>query len=320
MIRARRESWPIAGTFRIARGERSAAEVVVVEVSRAGAMGHGESVPYARYGESVDGVVAAIEALPDDVTRDSLATLLDPGAARNAVDCALWDLEAKLAGRRAWELAGTPEPDPVTTCFTLSLDAPDAMAARAREHASWPLLKIKVSADGALERLRAVHAAAPDAELVVDANESWTAELYARIAPELRGLRVVLIEQPLPASAADALAYLPRPVPVCADESCHVAADVVALRACYDAVNVKLDKTGGLTEALALVAAARAAGLRIMVGCIVGTSLAVAPATVLIPFADIVDLDAPLLLAHDRDDGLRYEASTLYPPSAALWG
>ena len=320
MIAAQPERWPIAGSFRIARGARKVAEVIVCEVTRDGVTGRGEAVPYARYDENVVEVLAQIAIVPGDVTRATLARALGPGAARNALECALMDLEAKQMGRRAWELLGTPEPQPVATCFTLSIDTPDAMADAARARATWPRLKVKIDPEGALERVRAVHAAAPRAELIVDANESLGEESYRALAPELADLGVVMLEQPFPAGADHALARLPRPVPVCADESCHLAADVPGLAGRYDAINVKLDKTGGLTEALATVRAARDAGLRIMVGCIVGTSLAVAPAVLLTPFADIVDLDAPLLLERDRDPGLRYDGPILHPPSREVWG
>ena len=320
MIAAQPERWPIAGSFRIARGERRVAEVIECEVTRDGVTGRGESVPYARYDENVVEVLAQIAIVPGDVTRAALSRELGPGAARNALECALLDLEAKQSGRRVWHLLEIPEPQPVTTCFTLSLDEPERMAEQARSRASWPLLKVKIGADGALERIRAVHEAAPEARLVVDANESLTEEAYRALAPELAGLGVVMLEQPLPAGRDAALARLPRPVPVCADESCHVAADVAGLAGRYDAINVKLDKTGGLVEALATVNAARDAGLRVMVGCIVGTSLAIAPAVLLTPFADVVDLDAPLLLERDREPGLRYDGATLHPPPAEVWG
>jgi L-alanine-DL-glutamate epimerase-like enolase superfamily enzyme len=320
VIAARPERWPIAGSFRIARGARKVAEVIECEVTRDGVTGRGEAVPYERYEENVVEVLAQIAIVPGDVARASLPRELGPGAARNALECALLDLEAKQTGRRVWEILEIPEPKPVTTCFTISIDTPEAMAEQARLRASWPVLKVKIAADGGLERVRAVHEAAPRAQLVVDANESLTPETYRALAPELARLGVVMLEQPLPAGGDDALRHLPRPVPVCADESCHVAADVAALAGRYDAINVKLDKTGGLVEALATVSAAREAGLRIMVGCIVGTSLAVAPAVLLTPFADLVDLDAPLLLERDRDPGLVYDGAILHPPPPEVWG
>lgn len=313
------ESWPIAGTFRIARGGKTAADVVVVELSRGGHVGRGESVPYARYGESVEGVVAAIEALPPDLDRAELCGALPPGAARNALDCARWELEAREAGRPVHALAALPEPRALTCTFTLSVDAPDAMAAQARAHADRPLLKLKLDGgDADLPRLEAVHEAAPSAALLVDANESWSVATYERLAPRLAGLGVKLLEQPLPATEDAALASLPRPVPVCADESCHDRASLRDLDGRYDAVNVKLDKAGGLTEAIAVCRAARAAGLRIMVGCMVCTSLGVAPAALLGPWAQWVDLDGPLLLARDRAGGFRFEGATMHP--SATWG
>ncbi len=320
MIRARREAWPIAGTFRIARGDKTEAEVVVVEIERGGVVGRGESVPYGRYGETVDSVLAAVGGLPPDVDRTSLQGLLAAGAARNAVDCALFDLEARSAGRRAWEIAGSPEPAPVPTAFTLSLDAPEAMAARAADEADRPVLKLKVGAEGVLARVQAVREAAPGPALIVDANESWTLALYVELAPRLAELGVALIEQPLPAGLDEGLSGVDRPVLVCADESCHTQTDLPALRGRYDAVNVKLDKAGGLTEALALARAAPQAGLGVMVGCMVGTSLGLAPATLLTPFASFVDLDGPLLLARDREPALRFEGSLVYPPDPVLWG
>jgi len=322
----RSESWPIAGTFRLSRGAKTRAEVVVVELAAAGAVGRGESVPYARYGESVEGVLAQLhglsEAVCSGVTRAGLPALLPPGAARNALDCALWDLEARMAGRPVHALAGLGAPGPVVTSFTLSLDRPEAMGAAARRHAHLPALKLKIGGrDGAdLARVRAVRAAAPASRISVDVNEGWGPERYASLAPELAALGVSIIEQPLRAGADEALASLPRPVPVCADESCHDRASLPALAGRYDLVNLKLDKCGGLTEALATRDAARAAGFGIMVGCMVSTSLAVAPAFLVAQGADAVDLDGPLLLERDREHGLRCVAGQLKPPAPALWG
>jgi L-alanine-DL-glutamate epimerase-like enolase superfamily enzyme len=256
------ETFPLARAFTISRGSRTEAQVLTVTVEADGARGRGECVPYARYGETPASVTAAIEGLPPVFDRDSLQRLLPPGAARNAVDCALWDLEAKLAGRPVWELAGLAQPGPEITAFTLSLDTPEAMRAEAAKHAHRPLLKIKLGGAGDLARLEAVRAGAPAARIIVDANEGWTAESYAALAPDLVALGVELVEQPLPAGRDDALAEMARPLPVCADESCHDRASLAGLAGKYDVVNIKLDKTGGLTEALALRDAARAATRR----------------------------------------------------------
>ena len=323
-LTVRAESWPIAGTFTISRGSKTVADVVVVEIRDGAHVGRGECVPYPRYDETIAGAIAAIEALRPELERGmdrtALQSALTAGAARNAVDCAVWDLEAKRAGRPVWQLAGIEAPKPATTAYTLSLDSVENMAAAARANAARPLLKLKLSGPGDLDRVRAVHENAPHARLIVDANEAWTPEIYVALAPRLVSLGVELIEQPLPAGADGPLAGLQRPVPVCADESCHDTASLAHITGKYDAVNVKLDKTGGLTEALRLAAAAKAAGLAIMVGCMVATSLAMAPALLLAADARWLDLDGPLLLARDREDGLRYEGSLLHPPSPALWG
>ena len=323
-----RERFPVAGTFRIARGARTVSEVLAVTLHRDGARGRGECLPYARYGETLDSVEGEVRglagALGDGLDRAALQSMLPAGAARNAVDCALWDLEAKERGTSVWRLAGLSEPGPVTTAYTLSIDDPDAMREAARGASDRPLLKVKLGGEGGgavdLERLAAVREGAPEARLIVDANEGWSIEDYARVAPRLAGLGVALVEQPLPAGDDGALASLERVVPTCADESCHDRASLAGILGRYDVVNVKLDKSGGLTEALALVDAARAAGLGVMVGCMLGTSLAMAPAVLVAQRADTVDLDAPLLLAGDREPALRYELSTAFPASAALWG
>ncbi|HIJ63862.1 MAG TPA: dipeptide epimerase [Rhodospirillaceae bacterium] len=318
-VRVSRQSFPIRGTFRLSRGAKTAAEVVVVEIAEGGAVGRGEAVPYKRYGETVDGVIAAIAALGDGVERSALQRLLPPGAARNALDCALWDLEAKRTGRPAWKLAGLPPPRPLTTAYTLSLDSPAAMAAAAAG-SSWPILKLKLGAEGDLERVLAVRQAAPAARLWADANEAWSIDYLRRTAADLAGLGVELIEQPLPAAEDEALRGWACPVALAADESFHIAADLPRLQGLYQAVNVKLDKTGGLTEALAAVAQAKAAGFAVMVGCMVASSLAMAPAALLAAAAGFVDLDGPLLLDGDRSPGLRYSGAVLYPPEADLWG
>jgi len=323
-LTVRAERWPIAAGFTISRGSKTAADVVVVEIGGGAHVGRGECVPYARYGESIEGTIASIEALRPAIERGmdraSLATALAAGAARNAVDCALWDLAAEQTGRPAWQLAGLARPLAVTTAYTLNLDTVANMAAAARTHADRPLLKLKLSGPGDLERVRAVHENAPRARLIVDANEAWTPQTYSELAPQLGPLGVELIEQPLPAGADAALAGLARPVPVCADESCHGAASLADIRGKYDAVNIKLDKTGGLTEALRLAEAARAAGLDIMVGCMVATSLAMAPALLLAADARWVDLDGPLLLTRDREHGLEFVGSLVRPATPELWG
>jgi len=321
-----RDSFPIDGTFTIARGSRTVAEVLTVHLEVDGVSGRGECVPYARYGESLDSVSATIEslagALADGLDREALQSLLPAGAARNAVDCALWDLEAKRAGRAVWQLAGLDEPAPVTTAYTLSLEVPASMEAAAVRHATRPLLKIKLGGDGAADiaRLQAVRRGAPDARLVVDANEGWTLADYEALAAPMRELGVTLVEQPLPAGDDAALAGRARALPVCADEACHDRGTLAGLVGRYDLINIKLDKTGGLTEALALRSAAREAGFGIMVGCMVSTSLAMAPALLVAQGADVVDLDGPLLLAADRASPLRYEGSVVHPAERALWG
>jgi L-Ala-D/L-Glu epimerase len=322
-LAVRVERWPIAGTFTISRGAKREAIVVVAELSEGRHRGRGECVPYARYGESVEGVVAAIEsmraALAGGLDRAGLQQAMPAGAARNALDCALWDLEAKRAGRPVHELAGLPAPQPRRTAYTISLGTPEDMA-QAAQSAARPLLKIKLGGADDAARIKAVRQAAPDAELIVDANEAWSAgELGANLSACAEAA-VTLIEQPLPAGQDAALARLARPVPVCADESVHDRASLAALAGKYDAINIKLDKTGGLTEALALAAEAQRLGFGLMVGCMVSTSLAIAPAVLLAQAARVVDLDGPLLLARDRPEGLRYEGSLMHPPGATLWG
>ncbi|TWB65826.1 L-alanine-DL-glutamate epimerase-like enolase superfamily enzyme [Nitrospirillum amazonense] len=319
------ETFPIRGTFRISRGAKTEAHVVVAEVTDGAATGRGECVPYARYGETVAGVVTDLEALTPAVaaglTRTELQRLLPPGAARNALDCALWDLEAKRTGVPAWRLAGlAAAPGPLATAFTLSVDTPEAMAAAARAAAHYPLLKLKLTGEGDLDRVAAVRENAPHARLIVDANEGWSLEQLDHYAPALAALGVELLEQPLPAGRDADLAGYQCPIPLGADESVHGLDSLEALVGRYQVANIKLDKTGGLTEALALKAACEAAGLRVMVGCMVATSLSMAPAHLLAQGAAFVDLDGPLLLARDRMPGLRYEGATADPPSPALWG
>jgi L-Ala-D/L-Glu epimerase len=318
------EHWPIDGRFTIARGSRTEAVVVVAEISDWPHGGLGECVPYARYGETVEGVAKALEdlslAVSDGLQRAELQTILPPGAARNALDCALWDLEAKAQGTRVWDLIGLPPVGAVTTAYTLSLGTADEMRAAAETAGRRPLLKVKLGQSGDPQRIKAVRAGAPNAELIVDANEGWTAENLAENLRACADAGVTLIEQPLPASQDALLAKIDRPVPLCADESVHDRAGLAALRPRYDAVNIKLDKTGGLTEALAVAEAAENLGFQLMIGCMVGTSLAMAPALTLAPRARYVDLDGPLLLARDRRQGLVYDGSTIHPPSRMLWG
>jgi L-alanine-DL-glutamate epimerase-like enolase superfamily enzyme len=312
-----RDVFPLAEAFTISRGSRTEAHVLTVTVTDGTHTGRGECVPYARYGETLDSVTAQIEALPLD-----RAALQDtpPGAARNAVDCALWDLEAKRAGVRVWDLAGLAPPGPQITAYTLSLDEPRRMREAAAGNAHRPLLKIKLGTPDDMPRLEAVRDGAPRSRIVIDANEGWTAEVYADLAPHLVRLGVELVEQPLAAKDDEALRGLARPLPVCADESCHDRASLPSLAGKYDMVNIKLDKTGGLTEALALRDAARVAGYGIMVGCMVGSSLAMAPAVLVAQGAAVTDLDGPLLLAKDREPPLRYDEAGVHQPDALLWG
>lgn len=315
-----RDVFPLAQVFTISRGSRTEAKVLSVKISRGGVEGWGECVPYARYNETAASVSSQIESLPEAFDRQDLYELLPAGAARNAVDCALWDLEAKQSGLRVWQLAGLTAPGPEITAYTLSLDSPENMRAQAAEHAHRPLLKIKLGTPDDMPRLEAVRAGAPRPDIIVDANEGWSAEVYADLAPHLLRLGVKLVEQPLPAADDDALLGLQRPVPVCADESAHDRASLKHLAGKYDVVNIKLDKTGGLTEALALKRDALAQGFEVMVGCMVGSSLAMAPATLVAQGALITDLDGPLLLAEDRAHPLHFDAAGVHPPSAALWG
>jgi len=319
------ERWPLASAFTISRGSKTEAVVVTVELSDALHRGRGECVPYARYGETPEGVVAAIEAmrpvLRKGLDRAALQAAMPAGAARNALDCAFWDLSAKQVGRRVYDLAGLAAPEPLVTAYTISLAAPEAMAQAAERAASRPLLKVKLGSgenDGA--RIAAVRRAAPKAELIVDANEGWSENNLAQNLAACAEAGVTLIEQPLPEGRDDALSRLNRPIPVCADESVRDRMSLGALGGKYDALNIKLDKAGGLTEALALAAEAERRGLGIMVGCMVATSLAMAPAILVAQRATVVDLDGPLLLAKDRAEGLRYDDSLVHPPEPALWG
>ncbi|MCG7503523.1 N-acetyl-D-Glu racemase DgcA [Mesorhizobium retamae] len=323
VISVETERFPIAGVFTIARGSKTEAEVITVRIRDGNNVGWGECVPYKRYGETIEGVLATIEPLRPSLEagmgRLELQSALPPGAARNAIDCALWDLEAKTAGASAAKLLGL-EPKPLETAYTLSLAEPEAMASQARANAARPLLKVKLGGNNDAARIRAVREAAPNSRLILDANEGWTNDNVQENIAAAAALGVTLIEQPLPAGHDDKLRHIPRPIPICADESVHAAEDIDALVGLYDAVNIKLDKAGGLTEAIKLRDRARERGLGIMVGCMVGTSLGMAPAVLLAQGADYVDLDGPLLLARDREPGLVYQGSQVSPPDQALWG
>lgn len=322
-LSSRIESWPIAGSFAISRGTKTQALVVIAELSDGRITGRGECVPYARYGENPEAVLARIDSLRDSIAglnRTDLQAALPPGAARNAIDCAFWDFEAKTANRRAYELAGLPPPRPLLTAFTVSIGSPDAMAQAARAAAHRPLLKIKLGQAGDPERIAAVRVAAPKVELIVDANEGWNPENLAENLASCANAGVTLVEQPLPDGADGILSGLDRPLPVCADESARDRKSLTALVGKYDAVNIKLDKAGGLTEALAMAEEATRLGFSIMAGCMVSTSLSIAPAHLIGQMAHVVDLDGPLLLAKDREDGLRYDGSLVYPPDHTLWG
>ncbi len=321
---ARIERFPIAGSFTISRGAKTEAVTVVAEVRQGGHTGRGECVPYSRYDETPAATLKTLQAMRQVVSRgldrQALQTAMPPGAARNALDCALVDIEAKRAGKRAWDLLGRAAPRPCVTAYTISLGSPATMAAATEKAAHRPLLKIKLGGNGDDERIAAVRRAAPKAELLVDANEAWTPSNLEQNLAACAEAGVILVEQPLPSDWDEMLGRIRRPVHVCADESVRDRKSLEGLRFRYDAVNIKLDKTGGLTEALAMADAAKALGFDIMVGCMVATSLAMAPAMLLAAHARFVDLDGPLLLARDRDHGLRYEGSLVHPPQAELWG
>jgi L-alanine-DL-glutamate epimerase-like enolase superfamily enzyme len=323
-LRVAVERWPIRGSFAISRGAKTEAVVVVAELGDGKAVGRGECVPYARYGETVQAVAAAIEGLRGrfarGMTRSDLQSALPSGAARNAVDCACWDLEAKRSGRRVYELAGLSSPGPLTTAFTISLGTPQAMCEATKAVAHRTLLKVKLGGEDDAARIAAVRGAAPDAALIVDANEGWSESNLEENIAACAKAGVALIEQPLPEGKDEALARIRRAIPICADESAHARDSLAALAGKYDAVNIKLDKTGGLTEALAMLREARAANLTVMAGCMVATSLAMAPAVLLAQSAQFVDLDGPLLLARDREHGLAYHDSEVMPPEPNLWG
>ncbi len=310
----------LAQVFTISRGSRTEAKVLTVCLTDSNVSGWGECVPYARYDETLESVEEQIRALPETFNRQTLYDLLEPGAARNAVDCALWDLEAKQAGKPVWQLAGLTMPGPEITAYTLSLASPEKMQLQAAENVHRPLLKIKLGTPDDMPRLEAVRRGAPKSRIIIDANEGWSADVYAELAPHLVGLGVELVEQPLPAGADDMLSEIERPLPVCADESCHDRDSLPKLKGKYDVINIKLDKAGGLTEALALKDAGLAAGYGVMIGCMVGSSLAMAPATLLAQGASFTDLDGPLLLAEDRATPLLFDDKGVHPPEPALWG
>jgi L-Ala-D/L-Glu epimerase len=322
-IDAHGEIWPLRQPFRISRGSRTEAQIVALTVSDGKHTGRGEGVPLSRYNQSVASVLAQIKSIQSDenLNRQRLQDLLPAGAARNALDCALWDLEAKISGKRAWELANTPIVPEIETSFTISLDTPEKMGAAASANANLPILKLKLGGDNPdLARVAAVREAAPTVRLLVDANESWSAEHYRQIVSGLKQLGVELIEQPFPAHADEVLETLDHPILVCADESCHTTADLARLKNRYEAVNVKLDKTGGLTEALRLCERARESRFKVLVGCMVCTSLGIAPARLLGSFANWVDLDGPLLLARERDHPVPYKNGSVGVPPRKLWG
>jgi L-alanine-DL-glutamate epimerase-like enolase superfamily enzyme len=323
-VLVRHETWSLRSASAPSRGARPAAEVVLVEIREGAAVGRGECAPSSRAGENVAGVVAQIKRVSEAVVhgagRSELAALLGPGAARNALDCALWDLEAKGRDTPVWRLAGLAEPTPVVTAFTIGLDLPERMAAAAVAASTrHGLLRLELGGEGDVERVAAVRGALPDARLIVDASESWPEAELPELLSAMARLRVELVEQPLPADWDVALGEMPHPLPVCADESCHTAADLAALADRYEVVNVKLDKTGGLTEAMRLIAAARGRGLDVVIGSFSGTSLLTAPALLLAADARWVDLDGSLWMAQDRERGLRWDGR-LHPPEPALWG
>jgi len=319
-----RRAWPLARPITTAHGTQTTVDIVVAEISDTDSRGRGEGVPLRRYGESIDSVAAQLEAMKGAITsglnRDTLQSAIPPGAARNALDCAFWDMDAKRAYCSVAELAGIAMVTPVVTAVTLDFDTPEKMAEQAAAHRTRPLLRLELGDDDDVERVRAVRQAVPAARLIVDANESWNEAQLAAFMPALSDCRVELIEQPLPANADDALARLASPIPISADESCRTLADLDRLDGKYQAITIKLDKAGGLTEALALAAKAKRRGLRILVGGTIGTSLGVAPALLVAQQAEIVDLGGPLHLASDRVPGLRYDGSTIHPPDPKLWG
>lgn len=319
-----KEDWPIAGSFTISRGSRTTAHVVKVIIRDGKAIGTSECVPYARYNETIESVVEQIEslrtAIESGITREILQKMLPAGAARNALDCALWDLDAKRLGKTVWQLAGIAKPIGVLTAYTISLGTPEKMAADTKKASGRSVLKIKLGGDGDTERMLAVRAAAPTATLILDANEAWNEKTFPSFMKTAHKIKADLIEQPLPSSNDGILENIQRLIPICADESLHTRAELSQLRRRYDCINIKLDKSGGLTEALLLKQEAEAAGFMIMIGCMVSTSLSMAPAMLLAQGAQFVDLDGPLLLAKDRSPAITYDGSTIFPPEPELWG
>ncbi|MCG3734955.1 dipeptide epimerase [Vibrio cincinnatiensis] len=315
--------WPIRGSFTIARGSKTCVNTIMVEMKSQGGVGRGECVPYGRYGESIESVLAQIASVIPEIkaglTRVQLQERLPSGAARNAIDCAMWDLECKLSNRSIWDITGI-QASPLTTAYTLSLDTPLNMEQAAKDNAHRPLLKLKLGGPEDLARVQAVRRGAPSARIVLDANEAWTPDIYLALIPELETLGVAMIEQPFPAHQDQILAHLPRPIPLCADESCHDRASLPDIIGRYDMINIKTDKTGGLTEALALKAEASAAGLSVMVGCMLSSSLSMAPAFVVAQGVDMVDLDGPLLLAQDIESGFEFDRNVMLPFKSELWG
>ncbi|ATE65419.1 N-acetyl-D-Glu racemase DgcA [Rhizorhabdus dicambivorans] len=324
-LAARIETWPVAGSFVIARGAKTHVDTVLVEIAEGGHVGRGEATAIYYHGESAESVRAQAQAMAGAIAagldRDRLLAAMPRGAARNAIDSALWDLEAKLTARPAWLLAGLAEPGPLQSAFTISLGEPARMEADARAAAAvYPLLKLKLAGEGDIDRVAAVRRGAPDARLIVDANESWTGRDVAAEAAALLPYGVELIEQPVKAGEDHLLDGVVSPIPLCADESCQDRADLARCAGRYAAINIKLDKAGGLTEALALAAEARTLGLELMVGCMLSTSLGIAPAILAAQGARWVDIDGPLLLAADRDPPVRFDRGTAFPAPPALWG
>lgn len=321
---AEAQSWPIAGKFTISRGSKTEAHVLYVSITEGEFLGQGEAVPYTHYGESIEGSLAQVlfiqEKIEAGATRQDLLNLLPPSAARNAVDAALWDLEAKKSGRPVWEVANLPQPQPLTTAYTISFNTAEAMGQQALKNATRPLLKLKLAKADDFDRVQAVRKNAPDSQLIVDANEGWTIDTLENLVPKLKALDVKLIEQPLPASEDDALKGRKYDIPLCADESCRKIQALPDLAQKYQYINVKLDKTGGLTHALDFIGEAQKHNLKLMIGCMVGTSLSMAPAMLLGPLAEFVDLDGPLLLAEDRPNGVKFNHSTLFPIAREFWG
>lgn len=323
-LRAQHDRFALSRPFRISRGVRTEANVVMVEIAEGGVVGRGEAVPYTRYGETVEQTLGAIESVRPLIEsgggRDALQLVLPAGAARNALDCALWDLDARLAGRTVADMLGEGQPGAVATALTIVIDTPGRMAEAAAAMADIPLLKIKLDGDDPAARIRAVRAAAPNPKLIVDPNESWDRQLLEAMQDVLVQARVDLLEQPVPAEADDWLEDFSPAVPICADEAIHVADDLDRVAARYQAVNVKLDKTGGLTEAILLARAARTRGLGLMTGCMVCSSLSIAPAMLVAALSDFADLDGPWWLAADRPGGVREDHGWLHPPAQGFWG